>query len=1070
MSLWTLQQPPNWGNMGHPPAVATPAGWADPITGELLVAIVGLSTFKEPNGAPELTHVYFDKTAYGHGSVAHVIAQFNEPVVVTGTPQVTISVNGTNETCSYVKGASAAATATYAAGGEYQVITVVVGTPGTDYWYPPTVALSGGGGTYTSATATVAGGGVTGVIVTGATGYTGNPTVAFSDANSEFMYFAYTVQDTDVATAGELAISSPIALNGGTIKGTNNTVLTLTSITGTFPAQRTQATATAVESGGNTVTVTVTNPGAGYFSGAPTVTLAGGGGTYTSATATVVDGEVTAITVAGAAGYTSNPSVALTAPPQSASSVTSTVSGATSHATGVVKRYDQANSLLYLTQVTGTFQTSEVVSVVGSGATAGTPVLSPTGGLILSIPVSAGGSGYLIPPTVTITDGSGTLASAFAVLSGGVVTSIVVQAAGANYVSPSVSIAVQGSGTTSAVSAPPAPLAFADDASVALTVMNAVVPTISSITIPAGSYTTGEIVPITVTFSKPIAVIGNPTMTVNMSDSSTTGTAVSVVGASSFFAGANGFSTTLVYNYTVQAADVANQSDFTISSPLLVPNGSSIRDEAGNPATLTHSETFPLVGVNDKGGVLSITLANNANTTNGALNFITGDTMYFTVNFDQPVVITGSPELPINVDLTGDLAVYSSGSGSTAIVFAYTVLDTDVAAQSQLTTGTSITLNGGTVKDLVGTNSGITFTQASFSTATVNSAFAMRLSGQPAAGNHITGEVETLAVTFNEQVTVTGAPYLSVVIGSNTRHFAYSAGSGTTVLSFTYTLVSGDAATATNYTIGAISLNGGTIDNANANAATLTFTPPSTAGVVVNDPAPTMSTPTIAAGNYLTAATIPVVVAFNKTVNVTGTPTVAITTTGGAQVATYASGSGTSNLTFNYVVQSSDTIGAVSSSATSITLSGGTIKDLLGTVATNSFSAASTFANVATNDVLATLGTPVGTSTGSGTYPNLVHGDVFIATFTASKAVTVTGAPYVALTTVGGTRHVAYASGSGSTTLVFHYTTVAGDEGIAGTITLASAVTLNSGTMDDALGIPVTLTFSPLSTSLVAIS
>lgn len=71
------------------------------------------------------------------------------------------------------------------------------------------------------------------------------------------------------------------------------------------------ATASAVASG-STVTVTMMpfGGGAGYSaSNPPNVYLIGGGGTYTSATPTISAGAITGITVTGASGYTSNPSV-----------------------------------------------------------------------------------------------------------------------------------------------------------------------------------------------------------------------------------------------------------------------------------------------------------------------------------------------------------------------------------------------------------------------------------------------------------------------------------------------------------------------------------------------------------------------------------------------------------------------------------------------------------------------------------------------------------------------------------------------------------------------------------------
>lgn len=71
------------------------------------------------------------------------------------------------------------------------------------------------------------------------------------------------------------------------------------------------ATATATESGGNSITVNVANGGSNYTN-PPSVILSGGGGTYTSAIATLTGGKVTSITVTGAATYTSTPTVSIT--------------------------------------------------------------------------------------------------------------------------------------------------------------------------------------------------------------------------------------------------------------------------------------------------------------------------------------------------------------------------------------------------------------------------------------------------------------------------------------------------------------------------------------------------------------------------------------------------------------------------------------------------------------------------------------------------------------------------------------------------------------------------------------
>jgi autotransporter-associated beta strand protein len=84
-----------------------------------------------------------------------------------------------------------------------------------------------------------------------------------------------------------------------------------------------------------------------------------------------------------------------------------------------------------------------ITSTLPSAATAGVPTIA--GGQVISIPVTSGSSGYLSAPTVTITGGGGTGATATAVLTNGVVTSITVTNGGANYRSvPTVTIASPG--------------------------------------------------------------------------------------------------------------------------------------------------------------------------------------------------------------------------------------------------------------------------------------------------------------------------------------------------------------------------------------------------------------------------------------------------------------------------------------------------------------------------------------------------------------------------------------------------------------------------------------------------
>ncbi|MEG4578342.1 FG-GAP-like repeat-containing protein [Microcoleus sp. MON1_C5] len=87
---------------------------------------------------------------------------------------------------------------------------------------------------------------------------------------------------------------------------------------------------------------------------------------------------------------------------------------------------------------------------------------------------------------------------------------------------------------------------------------------------------------------------------------------------------------------------------------------------------------------------------------------------------------------------------------------------------------------------------------------------------------------------------------------------------------------------------------------------------------------------TTANGTYGVGTTIPITVTFDEAVTVTATPQLQLETGITDRFATYVSGSGSTTLTFNYLVQAGDTSDDLQYLATNaLTLNGGTIKDNL---------------------------------------------------------------------------------------------------------------------------------------------
>jgi hypothetical protein len=207
-----------------------------------------------------------------------------------------------------------------------------------------------------------------------------------------------------------------------------------------------------------------------------------------------------------------------------------------------------------------------------------------------------------------------------------------------------------------------------------------------------------------------------------------------------------------------------------------------------------------------------------------------------------------------------------------------------------------------------------------------------------------TGETITVLVNFNESVTVTGTPQLTLETGANDRVVNYASGSGSSTLAFIYTVQAGDTSADLNYlSTTALSLNSGTITDIAGNNSINTL-PATSSGdslggskaIVVDTTAPTVTAvrSTNADGRYVAGQTITIEVAMSETVTVAGTPQLSLLINGQNRLVNYQSGSGSSTLTYSCVVQPGDQSTKLEYSSTSaLTLNGGSIVDGAGNAA-----------------------------------------------------------------------------------------------------------------------------------------
>jgi large repetitive protein len=230
-----------------------------------------------------------------------------------------------------------------------------------------------------------------------------------------------------------------------------------------------------------------------------------------------------------------------------------------------------------------------------------------------------------------------------------------------------------------------------------------------------------------------------------------------------------------------------------------------------------------------------------------------GQTLQFTVNLDESVTVDtsgGTPRIALTIGATTDYATYVSGSGTSALVFSYTVQAGDADADG-ITVG-ALQANGGTLRDTAGNDATLTLNSVASTTSvdvdgvapTVSSVAPLSANGWYSVGQNL-----DFAVDFSEVVTVDttgGTPHVAVTLDTGGTVYAdYISGSGTSTLVFRYTIASGQD-DPNGVTLGALSANGGTLRDAAGNDATLTLNSVgSTAGLLVDTTAPTTTISTM---------------------------------------------------------------------------------------------------------------------------------------------------------------------------------------------------------------------------------
>ncbi|RRV43103.1 DUF4347 domain-containing protein [Pseudomonas sp. o96-267] len=442
--------------------------------------------------------------------------------------------------------------------------------------------------------------------------------------------------------------------------------------------------------------------------------------------------------------------------------------------------------------------------------------------------------------------------------------------------------------------------------------LDTLAPTVTSVSVPTnGTYVAGQDLDFTVNFDDTVTVDttgGTPRLAITLD----TGTVYA-----NYLSGSG--TNALVFRLTVTSGQEDSNG---IAIGTLQANGGSLRDASGNNATATLNNVDATTGVlvdSAAPTVVSVTVP-------PAGAYAAGSVLTFTVNLSEGVTVDtsgGTPRLLLDLGGHSVHADYVSGSGSSILVFSYTVQagDTD----SDGITVSALTSNGSTLQDAAGNamdlnlvgigNTGGVLIDTTAPVATGIT----RIDASPTGASSV-----SYTVTFSESVSGVDASDFSLLF---TGSASGSIASVTTLNGQIYVVVVNGITG--NGTLGLNLRNGGTgiADNA-GNTLGGGLTGPAYA---IDRTLPAVSSVSVPAnGTYIAGQNLDFTVNFSESVIVDvsgGTPRIAVTLdTGGIAYANYVAGSGSSALTFRLTIAAGQFDGNGIDIGGSIQLNGATLR------------------------------------------------------------------------------------------------------------------------------------------------
>ena len=211
----------------------------------------------------------------------------------------------------------------------------------------------------------------------------------------------------------------------------------------------------------------------------------------------------------------------------------------------------------------------------------------------------------------------------------------------------------------------------------------------------------------------------------------------------------------------------------SVTIPDLTPGTYDYRVWARN-TTSNSSSASPVTTSSNALDTTAPTISSVSSTSNGS--YKAGDLIDVRVTFSETVTVTGTPQLTLETGAIDRTVNYSSGSGSTVLLFNYTVQAGDTSSDLDYVATNSLALNGGTIKDAAGNNATLTLASPGASGS---------------LGNSRAIVIDTTAPTFSSavlnsagtQITLTYSETLSTTPITTSRFTVSDSGTAVTVSS-----------------------------------------------------------------------------------------------------------------------------------------------------------------------------------------------------------------------------------------------------------------------------------------------